>query len=109
MAGWPGLPLDMGDYEYLNLGDGLGGPDPPEAGAAAPEPSGTPYIAFTYDARGRRIERTVDSGGTSVEVTRYYYDAQNVVLETDADEAPRRTFVHGSVAGRVKLGHAWAG
>jgi len=88
--------VDMGAYEYLNPGDDLGAPEPPPAGSAAPAPSGTAYIAFTYDALGRRIERTVDSGGASVEVTRYYYDAQNVVLETDADEAPRRSFVHGS-------------
>ncbi|MBN1514425.1 MAG: RHS repeat-associated core domain-containing protein [Phycisphaerae bacterium] len=53
-------------------------------------------MAFTYDALGRRIEKIVDSGGAQVEVTRYYYDGQNVVLETDADEAPRRSFVHGS-------------
>ena len=29
-------------------------------------------------------------------MTRYYYEGQNVILETDADEAPRRSFVHGS-------------
>jgi len=71
-------------------------PEPPPPGAPAPEPSGTAYIAFTYDALGRRIEKIADSGGAQVEVTRYYYDGQNVVLETDADEAPRRSFVHGS-------------
>ncbi|MBN1513978.1 MAG: hypothetical protein JXB13_18315 [Phycisphaerae bacterium] len=42
------------------------------------------------------MERIVDSGGANVEVTRYYYEGQNVILETDADEAPRRSFVHGS-------------
>jgi len=88
--------VDMGAYEYLNTGDDLGDPEPPPAGAPAPEPSGTAYIAFTYDALGRRIERTVDSGGANVEVTRYYYEGQNVILEMDADEAPRRSFVHGS-------------
>ena len=85
-----------GSYEYLNTNGILGAPEPPAAGSPAPEPSGTAYIAFTYDALGRRIERTVDSGGASVEVTRYYYDGQNVLVETDADEAPRRSFVHGS-------------
>jgi len=90
-----GPTVDMGAYEYLNT-NGLGDPEPPAAGAPGPEPSGTAYIAFTYDALGRRIEKIVDSGGAQVEVTRYYYDGQNVVLETDADEAPRRSFVHGS-------------
>jgi len=95
--------VDMGSYEYLNT-NGLGDPEPPEAGSPAPEPSGTAYIASAYDALGRRIEKIVDSGGAQVEVTRYYYaegpgsagNGQNVVLETDADEAPRRSFVHGS-------------
>ncbi|MBN1512737.1 MAG: hypothetical protein JXB13_12045, partial [Phycisphaerae bacterium] len=91
-----GHTVDMGAYEYLNPGDDLGDPEPPPAGAPAPAPSGTAYIAFAYDALGRRIERTVDSGGASVEVTRYYYDGQNVVVETDADEAPHRSFMHGS-------------
>ena len=91
-----GPTVDMGAYEYLNTGDDLGDPTPPAAGAPAPEPSGTAYIAFTYDALGRRVERIVDSGGAQVEVTRYYYDGENVILETDANEAPRRSFVHGS-------------
>jgi RHS repeat-associated protein len=113
----------MGAYEYLNIagprfpsplgrdshlgptlagipsrspGDDLGDPEPPPAGSSAREPSGTPHTAFTYDALGRRIEKIVDSGGAQVEVTRYYYQDQNVILETDADEAPRRSFVHGS-------------
>ncbi len=88
--------VDMGSYEYLNTNGLLGAPEPPAAGSPAPEASGTAYIAFAYDALGRRIEKIVDSGGAQVEVTRYYYQDQNVILETDADEAPRRSFVHGS-------------
>jgi len=55
---------------------------PPSAGAAA--------VTYRYDALGRRIEKAVDAA-----VTRYVYDGDDIVLETDGQGSLLRRYRHG--------------
>jgi RHS repeat-associated protein len=68
--------------------------------------SGETNIAeFEYDALGRRIEMVAfDNSGTPTSTTtRYYYDDQRVLLETDATaaETDARYFVYGNYIDEV--------
>jgi RHS repeat-associated protein len=60
--------------------------------------------AFTYDALGRRIEKVDAIAGST---TRYYYDDQRVLLETDATgtEFDLRYFVFGNYIDEVLMMH----
>ncbi len=62
----------------------------------------TKIAQFTYDALGRRIEK-VDA--IADKTTRYYYDDQRVLLETDVDasETDVRYFIYGNYIDEVLL------
>jgi RHS repeat-associated protein len=52
-------------------------------------------VDYTYDALGRRIQK--DDGA----VTRYYYDGQRVLLETDGSDDDQRYYVYGNYIDEV--------
>ena len=47
---------------------------------------------FTYDALGRRIEKT-----TGPDTIKYYYDGNNVIEERDGSDQIRKQFVYGNL------------
>lgn len=54
------------------------------------------YERYFYDALGRRIARIRRHCDGTHEETHYYYDRHQTIVETDADDAPLRYFVHGT-------------
>ena len=56
-------------------------------------------VDYTYDALGRRIQK---DDGT---VTRYYYDGQRVLLETDDSDDDLRYYVYGNYIDEVLVMH----
>lgn len=81
--------------EYAVSQDCNGNEIPDECDVVSGTAVGCDYEEYVYDALGRRIARIVHVPGGGQEVTHYYYDGQNVILETDGNEDPQRYYVHG--------------
>ncbi|MBW8017968.1 MAG: RHS repeat protein, partial [Planctomycetes bacterium] len=56
---------------------------------------------YAYDALGRRIEKVVDSGGTTPQITRYFYDGARVIEEQDNTGTTLATYVYGTYIDEV--------
>ena len=58
---------------------------------------GTQYqLNFTYDAKGRRIQKEVKVSGVTTSTTKFLYDGWNLVAELKSDNSRLRTYVWGN-------------
>jgi RHS repeat-associated protein len=53
-------------------------------------------LAFAYDPKGRRIQKTVATNGVAVSTNKFLYDGWNLVAELQPNNAPIRSYVWGN-------------
>jgi hypothetical protein len=54
-----------------------------------------PFMAFAYDAKSRRIQKTVNVGGTSISTNNFLYNGLNLIAELNSNNSCIRTYFWG--------------